>query len=220
VKWHLALANACAGLLALARSAQADPPAPAPTPPATETPVRRAPLPNTDLAYERPIIYPTFAWLAFQAVPSPEIVVGRQRRIEANGEIDRGPSTAFGLRWQFTPLLWSFGVHRSQSRWRTFVVDPLARQSGSLELSGTFEYIGGFVDRLLVRPGLRIYLPLAQKGEYLSTSLGTSVYSYDGLRVAYDVGIYVLSGILGLQVTVAPTHDPLTAITTVRLRYF
>lgn len=203
---------ACAAVAALLLAG----PARAEAPP----PARQAPPPETSYDVHQPTLYPTLAWTILQLVPSPELVFGRQRRIDADGRVDAAVSPAFGVRWQVTPAVWSFGVHRRQSRWRWFVVDPFARHSGSLELSGTFEYIGGHVDRLLVRPGLRVYLPVAQKGEYLSVSLGTSVYRYDGLRVAYDVGAYVLSGFLGVQVTVAPTHDPLAAIATLRLRYF
>jgi hypothetical protein len=183
--------------------------------------VRRAPQPDEGLGFRQVTPSPTLAWVALQLLPSPELAVGRERHIDANGHVDTGPRTAFGLRWQLTPLLWSFGVHRSQSRWRSFVVDPLARQSGSIELSTSFEYIGGDVDRVLVRPGIRTYLPLLHKGEYLSASVGTSIYTYDdGLRVAYDIGAYTLSGFLGFQLTVAPTHAPLAAIATIRLRYF
>jgi hypothetical protein len=195
----------------------------APASPAPSVPVQdvhRAPLPDTSLGYHQVMPRPTLAWAAFQLLPSPEVAFGRQRHIGPTGAVDDATSAAFGLRWQVTPVLWSFGVHRSQSRWRYFVVDPIARQSGSLELSTSFEYIGGHVDRVLVRPGLRVYLPVAQRGEYLSVSLGTSVYGYDGLRVAYDVGAYILAGMLGFQMTVAPTHAPLAAIATVRLRYF
>lgn len=218
MKLKAAIAGACS-LAAFAASSDAnaasEPPGPQPV-----QDVHHAPLPDTTLGFRQAIPYPTLAWAVLQLVPSPELAVGRQRRIGPTGEVDESPTTAFGLRWQATPLLWSFGVHRSQSRWRYFVVDPFARVSGSLELSASFEYIGGHVDRLLTRPGLRVYLPLAQKGEYLSMSLGTSVYAYEGLRVAYDVGAYVLAGLLGVRVTVAPTHAPLAAIATINLRYF
>ncbi len=214
-------------ILASARSARADSeakreddPARSRDPRKASVDVHRAPLPDTRLTHHRPEIHPTFAWAALQLLPSPELAIGRQRHIEPSGATDGSPKTAFGLRWQVTPLLWSFGVHRAQSRWRSFIVDPIARQSGSLELSASFEYIGAHVDRLITRPGLRVYLPVAQRGEYLSVSFGTSVYDYDGLRVAYDVGAYILAGMLGLQVTLAPTHDPLAAIATIRLRYF
>lgn len=210
-----------ASLIAALSSASADAsaaPEPASSPVVQD--VHRAPLPDMTLGYRQASPRPTVGWAILQLLPSPEIAVGRQRHIDVNGAVDASPTTAFGLRWQVTPLLWSFGVHRSQSRWRYFVVDPFARVSGSLELSATFEYIGGHVDRLLARPGLRAYLPLAQKGEYLSMSLGTSVYSYEGLRVAYDVGVYTLAGIVGLRITVAPAHAPLAGIATLNLRYF
>lgn len=181
---------------------------------------RRTPLPDVSLGYSSPERHPTLAWALLQLVPSPELAVGTQRHVDETGAVSHAPRTAFGLRWQVTPVLWSFGASRHQSRWRTFVVDPIARQSGSLELSTSFEYIGGHVDRLLARPGLRVVLPALQRGEYLSVSLGTSVYSYEGLRVAYDVGAYLLGGFVGFQVTIAPAHAPLTAIGTLCLRYF
>jgi hypothetical protein len=210
-----------AGLTLVGATAGRPPAASAAEPAASPDPtVHEAPLPDTGLGYRAVMPALTLPWLAFQLLPSPQLAVGRQRRIDAAGSVDDSPKTAFGLRWQLTPVLWSFGVHRSQPRWRWFVVDPLARQSGSLELSASFEYIGGHVDRVLARPALRVYLPVAQRGENLSVSLGTSVYDYDGLRVAYEVGAYVLSGTLGLQVAVAPTHDPLAAIATIRVRYF
>ena len=150
-----------------------------------------------------------------QFLPSPEVAVGRVHDPNASTE------AAFGMRWQVTPLLWSWGTNRRVSRWRTFVVDPLARHAGSLELSGAVEYFFGNVDRAILRPGVRAYFPVAQRGEYLSVSLGTSTYVYDDkARVAYDVGAYVLYGLFGIQATIAPENGPLTAIGTFRIRYF
>jgi hypothetical protein len=189
-------------------------------PAAASPPVRRTPLPETSFTYHEMAPYPTFAWAALQLIPSPELAFGRHHHVNEQGIIDRATSTAFGLRWQLSPVLWSFGVHRRQPRWRFFIVDPIARQSGSVELSTSFEYIGGHIDAVLVRPGVRVYLPVLDRGEYLSVSLGTSVYRYDGLRVAYDVGAYILSGFFGVQLTIAPTHAPLAAIATLRLRAF
>src|SRR5258707_1289460 len=44
-------------------------------------------LPQPDLRYtwEEPRYYPSFAWLATQLIPSPEIGVGKLRRIDAAG---------------------------------------------------------------------------------------------------------------------------------------
>jgi hypothetical protein len=209
----IAVAVAAALVCRAGLASAADPPAPAdkfaPFPP--PSPRVLAP-PDRSYTYLEPQMYPSLAWFLVQLVPSPEVAVGR---------VHDTTETAFGVRWQLTPLVWSWGTNRRVSRWRTFVVDPLARHSGSLELSGTFEYIFGHVDRLLVRPGVRAYFPLAQRGEYLSASIGTSVYGYDEkVRVAYDVGAYVLFGMFGVQATVAPDHGPLMAIGTFRIRYF
>lgn len=193
-------------------------PARADEPPALD--VHRAPMPDDTLARHEPQPYPTIPWILMQLLPSPELAFGKTKVIDVNGHVDDSIRTAFGLRWQLTPVLWSFGVHRSTSRWRYFVVDPFARHSGSIELSTSFEWIGGHYDGVVVRPGVRVYLPLMEKGEMLSGSLGTSVYAADGLRVAYDAGLYILNGFLGLQVTVAPNHQPLATIATIRLRYF
>ncbi|HVJ92218.1 MAG TPA: hypothetical protein VM580_20600 [Labilithrix sp.] len=213
----IAALSCAAALTLLAGEARAEPA------PSSSEPVQGArlvPLPDTSLGYLAPTPRPTLAWLLLQLVPSPELAFGGQRRIGPTGEVDDGVKTAFGLRWQLTPVLWSFGVHRSQPRFRYLIVDPIARHSGSIELSASIEYIGGHIDRVLVRPGLRTYLPILSKGESLAVSLGTSVYSYDGLRVAYEVGAYTFSGIFGVQMTVAPTHAPLAALATFRVRYF
>jgi hypothetical protein len=219
-------------------SASASSPASAPAldpivPYPPETPRVLTP-PARAYTFAEPQPYPSLAWLGLQLLPSPEVAAGRVETCLARAPTgacldpsgrpivgEKETRTAFGLRWQLTPVVWSWGVNRRVSRWRLFVVDPLARHSGSLELSTSFEYIFGHVDRAIVRPGVRAYFPLAQRGEYLSASLGTSTYSYDSkMHVAYDVGAYVLFGIFGVQLTVAPNHDPLMAIGTFRIRYF
>src|SRR5262249_17835578 len=121
VKRRLAFASALC-LLGWTAAARADPPLPG------------APAPDQTLGLPRPHVHASGGWALPRFLPSPELAFGRQRSLDDAGHVDRGVSTAFGLRWQLTPVLWSFGVHRRQSRWRFFVVDPFARQSGSLEL--------------------------------------------------------------------------------------
>lgn len=214
-RYFTKLLLALVALVTYGRAASADPPAKAavdPNEPFPPPSPRVQTLPDTSYEYREPHLYPSFAWIGLQALPSPEVAVGR-----VQGQTEE----AFGLRWQLSPVVWSWGVNRRVSRWRFFVVDPLARHSGSLELSGTFEYLFGYVDRMIVRPGVRAYFPLAQRGEYLSMSLGTSTYAYDQkAHVAYDVGAYVLFGLFGVQATIAPDHGPLSAIGTFRIRYF
>lgn len=164
--------------------------------------------------YRQPYPYVTPGWVITQLIPSPELAIGEDATTKET-------KAAFGLRWQLTPVLWSWGVHRKISRWRFFVVDPLARMSGSLAFEETFEYIGGHVDKLLSRPGVKATFPLAQKGEYLAFSLGTSVYLYDSNpHVAHDVGLYTIWGMLGVQGTYAPDHDVMSTLITLRIRYF
>ena len=190
------------------------------TPPAVPM-MKYAPPPDLGYGYASPQYAPTLPWLITQLLPSPEIAFGTYKTYGDDASAGRDLHTAFGLRWQVTPLVWSWGVHRKVNRFRWFVVDPIARNSGSIELNTNFEYIWGHVDRLLVRPGVRANFPLLQRGEYLSMAIGTSIYQYDSTtRVAYDAGLYTLFGMFGVTVTVAPTHLPLATIATLRVRYF
>lgn len=153
-------------------------------------------------------------WFATQLVPSPEIAAAHDGVLS-------------GLRWQVTPLSWSFGVHRGVSPLRTLVVEPMVRHSGSVELFASPEYLalrdtaGREGDQWFLRPGIRAYFPLAQRGEYLSCSLGTS-YAWGAVRSgpAWEAGVYTLFGVFGLQVTYSPAHEPADVIATLSVRYF
>ena len=164
-----------------------------------------------DAAPTEPVVHVTVPWIATQLVPSPELAYG-------------GGSARFGLRWQVTPLLFSWGIHRGLSPWRFLVVEPYVRQSGSVEAYVTPEYFvygSKFADGWVPRAGVRSYFPLIEHGEYLSVSVGTSYFALAGQSgVAYEAGAYVLFGTVGVQVTVAPSGGPLAAIATLRLRYF
>ncbi len=154
---------------------------------------------------------PTLLWMAAQLAPSPEIVTGQG-------------VARFGMRWQLTPLLWSFGVNRRVMPWRVLVVEPIVRQSGSIELYVSPEYVfygSSFGDGWLFRVGTRSYFPLLERGDYLSISVGASFYDFAARSgVAYEAGVYTLYGIVGAQVTWSPTGGPAATIATLRLRYF
>ena len=163
-------------------------------------------------AATEPGVHPTLLWFATQLVPSPEIAAG------AGG-------ARFGLRWQVTPLLYSWGINRRLSPWRVLVAEPYVRQSGSIEAYLSPELITGgitFSDMWLVRPGIRAYFPLVEHGEYLSVSIGTSYQRWrERSSAAFEGGVYTLFGVLGLQLTYAPGPDvPLATIATMRIRYF
>jgi hypothetical protein len=150
-------------------------------------------------------------WAVWQLVPSPQLGVGEDGAL-------------FGLRWQVTPLLYSFATDARLTRWRTLVAEPIVRQSGSIELFVSPEYLaldGGMGDRFGVRAGLRSYFGLLGRGDNLSVSIGSSWYQFrDARGVSFEVGSYVLFGALGLVLTYSPSFDGARWLTTLRLRYF
>jgi hypothetical protein len=160
-----------------------------------------------DAAHQRPA--PSLLWFGTQLIPSPGLVSGRE-------------GTSFDLRWQVTPLLFSFGLTRRVPRWRSFIVEPLARHAGSVEIYAAPEAILGPIGQLLVRPGARVYLPLLEHGETLSVSVGSSYQRIAGTgAVAAELGIYFLFGILGLQIAHAPAQTtPAQSSATLSVRYF
>jgi len=158
-----------------------------------------------------PAVRSALLWSLAQIVPSPEVAYGEA-------------TARFGLRWQVTPLLYSFGIYRQAWRWRAFVVEPFVRQSGSVELFLGPEYLvqgRGLADGWLWRIGARSYFPIIERGESLSVSVGTSYSELAGHRgVAYEAGVYTLFGLVGAQITWSPTGGEATTIATLRLRYF
>ncbi len=162
-------------------------------------------------APDRPFPSPTLPWLAFQLVPSPELAAGE--------------GAHFGLRWQLTPVLYSWGLNRRLSPWRFFVVEPLTRQSGSLELHFSPEWLDagdGARERWFGHVGLRSYHPLVQRGENLSVSIGTAYFrNFAGEEgVAYEAGIYALYGVLGLRLAYAPGNARERFVTSFVFRVF
>ncbi|HKO49858.1 MAG TPA: hypothetical protein VJV79_19140 [Polyangiaceae bacterium] len=147
-------------------------------------------------------------WAIAQLVPSPLLVIGKEH-------------VGGGARWQVTPFLYSFGIAERPAR--TFLVSPIARHSGSVELHVSPEWACCAPDEQsswLVRAGLRLYLPLLEHGEKLSWSIGGSYYrAARGGGGSADLGIFTFNGVFGLNVTVSPalTRRELTAAFTIRL---
>jgi hypothetical protein len=162
-------------------------------------------------APKEPDVTVTWPWLLTQLVPSPELVYG-------------DAIARFGLRWQVTPVLFSWGIHRGLFPWRFWVVEPNVRHSGSVELYFTPEVVasdGALGSASIYRSGARAYFPLVEHGEYLSCSVGASQFFYNGQSAAgYEAGIYTLFGVLGLQVTASPEFSPMAVSATLSLRYF
>ena len=164
------------------------------------------------LTAKEPEIHFNFLWLAAQAIPSP------QWSFRNDGGSD------FSLRWQITPVLYSFGINRKLSPWRYFIAEPFVRQSGSIELYLSPEWYNLNEENLskwLWRAGARGYIPLYQRGEYWSASVGVSYWDFQNKQGwTYEVGTYVIYGILGLQVSYSPTLEESPWMLTLRLKYF
>ena len=150
-------------------------------------------------------------WAVAQLIPSPLLVIGKEH-------------VGGGMRWQLTPILYSFGI--TERPLRSFLVSPIARHSGSVELHVSPEWAccaRGEPSSWLLRAGLRLYLPLLERGEQLSWSLGGSYYraAGDGGGSA-DLGILTFNGALGLNVTVSPwltRREVITAFTSLDSRH-
>ena len=150
---------------------------------------------------------PTLYWMLAQAVPSPELGFG-------------GNSPAAGMRWQLTPLLYSFGMYRKLSPWRTFVVEPLTRQSGSVELFVSPEYLTSTRDEWLLRAGVHATFPLLARGEKLAFTLGAGAVLGAESSAEVEAGFSLFFGALGIFVSCAPRLSIAPATATLRFRWF
>lgn len=142
-----------------------------------------------------------------QAVPSPEVGVG-------------GVSPAAGLRWQLTPLLYSFGIYRKLSPWRTFVVEPLTRQSGSVEVFFSPEFLTARTDEWIARAGVHATFPLLDRGEKLALTIGAGACFGAETSADFEGGVSVLAGTFGLFFAYAPRVTLAPATLSLRVRIF
>jgi hypothetical protein len=150
------------------------------------------------------------AWTAVQLVPSPLLVVGSDH-------------VGGGLRWQITPLVYSFGI--AAEPWRSFVVSPVARHSGSIELYAAPEWMWSGLredddEGWRLRAGLRVYLPILEHGDRLSWSLGAAYARDHEHGASLDAGLYTLYGIFGVTLTVPVSPSPRDVIIGLSVRYF
>lgn len=156
--------------------------------------------------------YPTVIWAATQLVPSPGVAVVR-------GE------PALLLRWQVTPLLYSFALRRGLFPLRVLVAEPMTRHGGSVELFVSPEYLGmgrEFASRWGARTGVRSYFPLLDFGEGLAMSLGGAhVYHQGEHAMGFEAGLYALFGVFGLEASFTPRLAGREAyFVAMRVRYF
>jgi hypothetical protein len=150
---------------------------------------------------------PTIAWIVVQTIPSPEVAVG-------------GAAPAAGLRWQLTPLLYSFGMYRKLSPWRTFVVEPLTRQSGSIEIFFSPEFLSARTTEWIARAGIHATFPLLERGEKLALTLGAGIAFGAETSADFEGGVSIVSGAFGLFFSYAPRVTLAPATFSLRVRWF
>jgi hypothetical protein len=148
-------------------------------------------------------------WTFVQLIPSPMLVASSDR-------------VGAGVRWQLTPLLYSFGV--AAKPFRSFIVEPVARHSGAIELFFSPEWAccaKGDRTSWIARGGVRVYVPIIGKGEDLTASLGGSYYrAGDRDGASFEVGVHTLFSSIGLTVTFSPGLTGREVMTALQLRYF
>lgn len=151
---------------------------------------------------ERPF-WKYFSWTLLQAVPSPVY------NHDAN---DNDGRLSFALRWNIVPVNYSFNANKYVSPVQFFMVNPVRRLSGSVELfvqpeisTAGFDYAG--YDDFGIGSGIRYTFPIKEYGEHLAGSVGAKYYhrnSGSGSDEDYfgvEGGLYILFGIFGLQGT-------------------
>lgn len=129
--------------------------------------------------------------------------------------------TNFAFEWEAAPVLYSFGMTKLISPWYTFVVEPPARFTGSLEFNITgLAYTSkagsshfGYSGQLLA------HVPLVERGEHLALNAGVAKYSIaDASPTFYVAGVSSIFGLLHLNFKYSP--DPKIWMTSFDIRIF
>lgn len=140
-------------------------------------------------------------WTFLQTIPSPVFYQDKN---------DEQSRLQFGLRWNVTPVNYSFNANPLVSPLSIFKVNPVRRYGGSIEIFTQPEWLmaqNEFSDlnRFTLSNGIRLYIPAIESGEYLSFSVGGK-YKLRKDRSGNDVncisaeaGVYSFYGILGVQ---------------------
>lgn len=148
-------------------------------------------------------------WTAAQLVPSPVLVTG-------------GSGAGAGMRWQLSLLVWSYGV--VERPLRSVLVHPIARHAGAVELYASPAWLCCAPQQRtswMLQLGGRIYVPLVGRGENWVASFGAAYYRASPRHgAAIELGVYTLSSIVGLTVTVAPWLTAREVSTALTFHYF
>lgn len=140
------------------------------------------------------------SWTLFQTIPSPTFYQDRN---------DNDTRLQFGFRWHVTPVNYSFNANKLVSPVQFFLVNPVRRYGGSIELLFEPEWAtGGYqysdLQRFNLSAGARAFVPAIEYGEYLAFSVAGK-YNFtknkSDQNVEYysaEAGLYTLFGIAGI----------------------
>jgi len=140
-------------------------------------------------------------WSLVQAVPSPVF-------IQDKNQFDN--RLQFALRWQITPVNFSFNANKLVSPVQLFKVNPVRRFGGSAEIFldpewATASFKNMDLNRFSIGAGARIYFPLEEYGEYLALSVGAKQNFRKNLAgenqnsPSMEFGLYSFFGMLGFK---------------------
>jgi hypothetical protein len=147
-------------------------------------------------------------WFPFQLIPSLTLVSSPAQ-------------SGFGFEWEVTPLLYSFGINKQISPWYSFIVEPTARFTGSVELNAAGQiFTTKLGNSYFAYSGhILAYVPLIERGEHLSLNLGAAIYRVaDQTRVFKVAGISTIFGIVHFNIKHSP--NPTTWIGSLEFRIF
>ena len=140
------------------------------------------------------------SWTLFQTIPSPAFY---QDRDGSNSRLQ------FGFRWHITPVNYSFNANKLVTPVQFFLVNPVRRYGGSVELLAEPEWTtSGYqysdLQRLNLAAGVRGYIPAIEYGEYLCISVAGK-YNFrknkqdeNSNYYSAEAGLYTLFGIAGI----------------------
>jgi hypothetical protein len=137
------------------------------------------------------------SWALIQLFPSP---VFYQDADENNSRLQ------FGLRWQLISLNLSFHSNKYTSPVQFFMINPVRRFTGSLELflqpeiyTSSFKY--SQLNKTGLGAGARFVLPLKGEGEHVSYSIGwkTNMRANSIPYQSIELGIYAVFSMVGIQ---------------------
>lgn len=88
------------------------------------------------------------------------------------------PQAPFGFEWEATPLLYSFGISRLVSPWYSFIVEPVARFTGSIEVVVTGQFYPYKLGTSHFGHSAQLlgHIPLIERGEHLALNIGLAKY--------------------------------------------